>query len=145
MRGEEAPGGKMTKKILIVDDEPAMLTYLSTVLQDHGYTTVCSQSAEEAWEKALEESPDLITLDLLMPEKTGIKLYKDLRKHDRLGAIPIVIITGFTQEQYPMIDFRKFIYERSIRGPEAFLEKPVAPEALVETVEKVLGCGTQKS
>lgn len=128
----------MKKKILVVDDEPSMLTYLSTILEDHGYEAICSSSAEEAWEKALKEGPDLITLDLLMPEKTGIKLYRDLRKHDRLGAIPIVIITGFTSDQFPMIDFRKFIYERSIRGPEAFLEKPVTPEALLETVGKVL-------
>lgn len=128
----------MSGKILIVDDEPAMLTYLSTVLQDGGFETICCSTAQEAWQKAQEERPDLITLDLLMPEKTGIKLYRDLKKDERLSRIPVVIITGFTSERFPSIDFRKFIYERSIPGPEAFMEKPVNPGDLMETVRRIL-------
>lgn len=129
----------MAKKILIVDDEPAVITYLSTLLQDNGYETIASSTADEAYEQALSQVPDLITLDLLMPDKTGIRLYRDLKKHHKLSQIPVIIVTGFTSEHFPMIDFRKFIYERSIPGPEAFIEKPIDPQALLEAVAKALG------
>lgn len=128
----------MPRKILIVDDEPSMLTYLSTLLEDNGYRTATASNAQEALEEAQREEPDLITLDLLMPEKTGIKLYRDLKKHHRLGKIPVIIVTGFTSGNFPMIDFRKFIYERSIPGPEGFVEKPVEPELLLAEVKKAL-------
>jgi CheY-like chemotaxis protein len=129
----------MTKRILIIDDEEAMITYLATLLQDHGYETIHSQSADDGYQKALAERPDLITLDLLMPEKTGIRLYKDLKKSEQLSGIPVIMVTGFTAEQHPAIDFRKFIYERSIPGPQAFIEKPINPESLLSAVGKALG------
>lgn len=128
----------MTKKILIIDDEPAVVTYLSTLLQDHGYETTSSLNADEGYRIASEESPDLITLDLLMPDKTGIRLYKELKKNERLREIPVIMVTGFTSQQFPMIDFKKFIYERSIPGPEAFIEKPVDPDELLSIVSTVL-------
>jgi CheY-like chemotaxis protein len=128
----------MTKKILIIDDEPAVVTYLSTLLQDHGYETSSSLNADEGYRIASEENPDLITLDLLMPEKTGIRLYKELKKNERLREIPVIMVTGFTSQQFPMIDFKKFIYERSIPGPEAFIEKPVDPDELLSIVSTVL-------
>jgi CheY-like chemotaxis protein len=132
----------MSKRILIIDDEPAMITYLSTLFEDHGYQTSTSMSADEGFQKALEAPPDLITLDLLMPEKTGIRLYKDLKKDQQLRTIPVIMVTGFTVEQHPMIDFKKFIYERSIPGPHAFIEKPVNPEALLSAVSAALGEGS---
>jgi len=129
----------MGKRILIIDDEPGMITYLTTLFEDHGYETVSCLNADEGYQKALEESPDLITLDLLMPDKTGIRLYKDLKKHEQLRAIPVIMVTGFTAGQHPMIDFKKFIYERSIPGPEAFIEKPVDQETLLSAVSNALG------
>ena len=128
----------MSKKILIIDDEPDLITYLETLLQDNGYETRSSLSADDAHRKALEESPDLITLDLLMPDNTGIRLYRDLKKDDQLCRIPVIMVTGFTAEQHRMIDFKKFIYERSIPGPEGFIEKPVDPEALLSAISKAL-------
>lgn len=128
----------MPEKILIVDDEPSMLTYLSTLLEDNGYQTITASNAQEALEQALRQEPDLITLDLLMPEKTGIKLYRDLKKNEQLSRIPVIIVTGFTAGNFPMIDFRKFIYERSIPGPQGFVEKPVEPKLLLEQVKKAL-------
>jgi CheY-like chemotaxis protein len=129
----------MSKKILIIDDEQDMITYLTTLLQDHGYETTCSMNADDGLQKALQESPDLITLDLLMPDKTGIRLYKDLKKDAKLRQVPVIMVTGFTAGQHPMIDFRKFIYERSLPGPEAFIEKPVDPDALLAAVSQAIG------
>jgi CheY-like chemotaxis protein len=74
-----------------------------------------------------------------MPDKTGIRLYKDLKRNEALRAIPVIMVTGFTAGQHPMIDFKKFIYERSIPGPYAFIEKPVDAGALLSAVSGALG------
>lgn len=128
----------MIKKILIIDDEPNVITYLSTLLEDNGYNTCSTLNADDGFQKALEERPDLITLDLLMPDKTGIKLYKELKKDAKLKAIPVIMVTGFTSDQFPMVDFKKFIYERSIPGPEGYIEKPIDPEALLTAIRQTL-------
>ena len=100
----------MGKKILIIDDERKVITYLSTLLEDHGYDICSAMNAEEGKEKVFEESPDLITLDLLMPDKTGIKLYKELKNDATLKDIPVIMVTGFTSDQFPVVNFKKFIY-----------------------------------
>lgn len=128
----------MVKKILIIDDEPNVITYLSTLLEDNGYDTCGTLNADDGYKKALEERPDLITLDLLMPNKTGIKLYKELKKDEKLKDIPVIMVTGFTSDQFPMVNFKKFIYERSIPGPEGYIEKPIDPEALLTAIKQTL-------
>lgn len=128
----------MIKKILIIDDEPNVITYLSTLLEDNGYSTCSTLNADDGFQKAIEEHPDLITLDLLMPDKTGIKLYRELKKDAKLKDIPVIMVTGFTSDQFPMVDFKKFIYERSIPGPEGFIEKPIDPEALLAAIRQAL-------
>ena len=135
----------MSKKILIIDDEHSMVTYLSTLLQDHGYETSSSLEAEAGLQKAIEESPDLITLDILMPDKTGIRLYRDLKKNEQVGHIPVIVVTGFTAEQHPMIDLKKFIYERKLPGPEGFIEKPVDPDVLLSAISSALEGTAQTS
>ncbi len=135
----------MPKRILIIDDEQPMITYLSTLFQDHGYETTSSSNADDGFRKAQAEKPDLITLDLLMPDKTGIRLYRELKKDEQLKGIPVIMVTGFTAEQHPMIDFKKFIYERSMPGPQAFIEKPINPEALLSAVSAALGGAAPQS
>lgn len=129
----------MGKKILIIDDEPSAVTYLKTVLEDHGYQTICSFSAQEGYEVALDKRPDLITLDLLMPEKTGIIIYRQMKKDPRLKDIPIIVITAFAAPRFPMVDVRKLFEGRSIPAPDGVLEKPVDPEDLLTKVEEILG------
>jgi CheY-like chemotaxis protein len=129
---------KMAKKILVIDDEPNVVRYLTTLFQDHGFDTCATLNADEGYKKAIEEHPDLITLDLLMPDKTGIKLYRELKKDENLRKIPVIVVTGFTPDQFPMINFKKFIYERSIPGPEGYIEKPIDPDLLLKTVRNAL-------
>ena len=66
----------MAKKILIIDDEPDMVTFLCALLEDHGYVTITAADGEEGMTKIKSEKPDLISLDLLMPNKTGIKMFR---------------------------------------------------------------------
>jgi CheY-like chemotaxis protein len=122
------------KTILVVDDDPDTLTYLTTVLEDHGYATVSAKDGAEALRKINEAPPDLVTLDIAMPEKSGVAVYRALRENDQLKKIPVIITTGISEE------FEKFISSRRhVPPPDAYLTKPVESEQLVNTVRDLLG------
>ena len=84
------------------------------------------------------EKPDLVTLDLVMPHKTGEKLYWELRKDEDYKKLPIVIITGYGKADAPTVTFHSFIEEKGVPEPDAFLEKPVDPRVTIDTAIKVL-------
>lgn len=128
----------MAKKILVIDDEEDVITYLTTFFEENGYETVSAMNGKEGLDKIKSEKPDLICLDILMPEKSGIYLYRELKKDAEHNKIPVVIVTGFKADEYPLIDFRKFIYERSVPGPEGYIEKPIDKKALLDTVRNIL-------
>ncbi|MDQ7782756.1 MAG: response regulator [Desulfomonilaceae bacterium] len=129
----------MAKKVLIIDDEPDMVTFLSTLLEDNGYEVVTAVDGEEGLDKVKSEKPDLISLDLLMPNKTGIKMYRELRKDPEVADIPVVMVTGFGKDDVPSMDFKKWVHERSIKAPEAYIEKPVDKEMLLNAVRQAIG------
>jgi len=119
------------KKILIVDDEEDIRTYLSTLLGDQGYETLLAKDGEEALKQVEAVGPDLITLDISMPEKSGIKFYREMKANDRWRQVPIIIITGISE------DFKKFISTRhQVPPPEGYLSKPINPEEILELVKK---------
>ena len=119
------------KKILIVDDEQDILTYLSTLLEDNGYDTVLAKNGEEALKQVEAALPDLITLDISMPGKSGVKFYRDMKVDDRWKHIPIIIITGVSE------DFKKFISSRQqVPPPEGYLSKPIEKEEILALVRK---------
>ncbi len=119
------------KKILIVDDEQDILTYLSTLLEDNGYDTVLAKDGEEALKQVEAALPDLITLDISMPEKSGVKFYREMKADDRWKKIPIIIVTGVSE------DFQKFISTRQqVPPPEGYLSKPIDKEEILALVKK---------
>ncbi len=134
----------MPKKILIVDDDPDVVLFLSTVLQDQGYETLSSADGLEALEKVTSDRPDLILLDLMMPEKSGISLLSDLKQDPELRKIPVIMVTGVSGETG--IDLEAF-FKRTSTGdkdrealrPEGYVEKPIDPEKIVRLVKEVLG------
>ena len=133
----------MPKKILIIDDDPDVVLFLSTVLQDHGYDTLNAPNGQEGLEKAKAELPDLILLDLMMPQKSGIALLSDLNEDDSLKMTPVIMVTGVSGETG--IDLESFFQRSSTAGendgvmrPQGFIEKPVDPEKLLRLVKKAL-------
>lgn len=117
------------KRILIVDDEQDIRTYLSTLLGDQGYETFQAKDGEEAMQKVQAEPIDLITLDISMPEKSGVKFFREMRTDDRWKHIPVIIVTGVSE------DFRNFISSRhQIPAPEGFVSKPISPEEILNLV-----------
>ncbi|MBW1679385.1 MAG: response regulator [Deltaproteobacteria bacterium] len=125
----------MGEKVLVIDDEPDVLTYITSILKKNGYNYVTASDGVEGMEKAKAENPDLITLDLLMPERTGIKMYRELKKDEDLKNIPVIMVTGIASQASHFADFKKFIYERKIPGPEGYIEKPFKPEDLLTKIK----------
>ncbi len=122
------------KKILIIDDELDIRTYLSTMFEDHGYATVLAQDGEEALRQVEAHFPDLITLDISMPEKSGVKFYREVKENARWKGIPIIIVTGVSG------DFQKFISSRhQVPPPDGFIAKPVEQDEILRMVRKLLG------
>jgi CheY-like chemotaxis protein len=141
----------MAKKILIVDDEPDNVSFLSLILEDHGYSNVSANDGKEGMDMARKEKPDLITLDLIMPGQSGIMMFQELKKDPDLCEIPVVIISGASE--VTGVDFKKFIFKQQSRGdnksvetsgkskfsaPNAFLEKPVDPTELIRVIRDIL-------
>ena len=122
------------KTILIVEDEPDTVTYLSTLLEDAGYDTVSAEDGEQALEKVKASPPDLITLDITMPHTSGVKFYRDMKESDKWKSIPIIIVTGISTE------FEKFIStRRQVPPPEGYLSKPIDQEKMLTKVKQHLG------
>jgi len=134
----------MAKTILIIDDDPDAILFLSTVLKDHGYRTIDAHDGEEGLMKAKSELPDLILLDLMMPQKSGIALLSDLKEAPSLKEIPVIMVTGVAGETGIKLDA---FFERSPNGEggddslrtEGYIEKPVDPQKLLALVRRVLG------
>ena len=120
------------KTILIIDDEPDVLAYLSTLLEDHGYATVLAKDGVEALAQVQKSPPDLITLDISMPEKSGVRFYREMKESEQWKKIPIIIVTGISE------DFQKFIStRRQVPPPEGYLQKPINQEEMLGLVKKL--------
>ena len=122
----------MTKKILIIDDEKDMRVYLEALFRKAGYDTESATDGEEGLWLAEAQQPDLITLDILMPKKSGIKAYRSLRTSDKTRSIPIVVLTGLTR----LDDF--FGDLGDLPRPDALVEKPIDRDAFLEQVKGLI-------
>ena len=129
----------MKKKILIVDDEQDIVSYLEMLLQDQGFETVTAGNGNEALEAVKRERPDLVTLDITMPEASGTRFYKEIRTDPELSTIPVIIVTAVTGLGGDKYAYEKFISNRRlVPAPEAFFPKPIDREAFVEAVRVLL-------
>ena len=130
----------------MIDDESSIVTYLMTVLDDEGYETCSASDAEEALAVAREQLPDLITLDIMMPKRSGIALYRELKRDPELRGIPVIFITAFSRtNDLWSAAFRRMVPDESVPLPEAYLEKPIDVAVLLETVTFLIRCAASKS
>jgi CheY-like chemotaxis protein len=127
------------KTILIVDDEPDIVSYLEMVLQDHGYATLTAANGNQALEMVRKERPDLVTLDISMPEASGTRFYKELKTDPELKDTPVLIVTAVTGLGGDTHAYEKFISNRRlVPAPEGFFSKPIDREAFLKGVEAAL-------
>ncbi len=119
------------RKILVIDDEPDFVIFLQTLLEDNGFEVVTAADGATGLAKAKAEKPDLITLDISMPGKSGVQVYRDIRSNPETEDIPVFIVTG-------VVDFRQLMYQKSVQAPEGFLNKPIDNDVFLMTVNKIL-------
>lgn len=132
------------KKILILDDEPHVITYLETLLKDNDYETVSAKDGIEGLEKAKSDRPDLITLDVSMPEKSGIRFYQDLKADPELREIPVVIVTALTGYSGEAFPFPELLDDHEeLPTPDGFVPKPIVREDFLSVIAKALGATSE--
>jgi CheY-like chemotaxis protein len=126
------------KKILVVDDEPDVRNFLATCIQDAGFIVDTAVDGQDALEKIEKELPDLMTLDMVMPRKSGIDLIRTLRKNDDWTKLPVIVITAHARDEFASADIKNFNAFTSGLKPKRTIEKPVTPEVLVKTICEIL-------
>jgi CheY-like chemotaxis protein len=127
------------KKVLIVDDEPDIVSYLEMILQDNGFETDTAGNGNEALEKVRQSPPDLVTLDISMPEASGTRFYKEVKTNPDLSGIPIFIVTGVTGLGGDRYAYENFLsHRRLVPAPEGYFPKPIERDVFIEAVKKQL-------
>ena len=126
MRGRE-----VAKTVLIVEDNELNMKLFHDLLEAHGYATVGTRNGVEAIELARTHRPDLILMDIQLPEVSGLEVTKWIKDDPELQAIPVVAVTAFAMKGD----------EERIRqgGCEAYLSKPISVAKFMETVRRFLG------
>lgn len=123
----------MSRTALIVDDEPDVRIYLQTVLMQDGFEVRTCDNVNCAWDAVQQSEPDIVLLDIMMPQESGISLYMQIRQDKRFAELPVVIVSGVVQAGE--FDFRSFVPDESVPPPNAYVEKPIDVDQFLETIE----------
>jgi CheY-like chemotaxis protein len=127
------------KKILVIDDEPDVVAYLETLLQDNGYETTGVSNGRDGMERVKANRPHLICLDITMPEESGVRFYRDLKEDPALRAIPVIIVTGVTGYAGDPEGLKKFLStRRHLPPPEGYFSKPIDQAEFIAKVRQLL-------
>ena len=126
----------MKKKVLVVDDEQEQLEFASAILEEEGYIALSALDGVQGMKVVKEENPDLILLDIMMPKKGGVGMYKDLKRDETTKGIPVVIVTGVTRGGD--FDEHMLTQDEDLPGPDGYVEKPMNPNALSKIIKDLL-------
>ena len=126
------------KTVLVVDDEEDVRKFLSMALKEAGFNVVTANDGFEALDEVKKQKPNLISLDLVMPKRSGVKFYRDLIKNKEWAKIPIIIVTGHARDDLGKADLK----ELTMSGPGIYLEKPIKPDNYVAAIKNILGMDT---
>jgi CheY-like chemotaxis protein len=128
------------KRVLVVDDEEDVVFFLTTALEDAGFRVDEAFSVDEALAKIKASPPDCISLDMVMPGKSGVVLFHALRRNPGWSKIPVLFVTGHAREEAVRKDLHAAgaLAGSTLSGPATYLEKPVTAEKFVEAVAAVL-------
>lgn len=127
------------KKVLVVDDDPDVRLFNSTVVEENGFIPIEATNGEEGLKKLKEEKPDLVILDVLMPRQSGIRLYRELKTDSAFKDVNVIMLSGIAQKTF--LRSQKALTEfggEAVPEPEVYLEKPVEPEELAAAIKKFL-------
>ena len=119
-------------RVLVVDDEPDMVVFLCAWLEDNGYETIPATDGERALQLTLQQPPEIVLMDLNMPNHSGFELYREIQSRQELRTIPVIFITGLSRYK---------IYSSALSPlpePAACIQKPIDTEALRDAIARIL-------
>ena len=125
-------------KILLIDDDPDVHTLVKKILEPKSYDVVCAYDGDEGLRKVVEERPDLIILDVIMPGKHGFEVCRELKTDENyhfFSNIPVLMLTVYSEEREKM---HLSVREGMMMEAEDYLQKPVDPQELTKRVEELL-------
>ncbi len=125
-------------KILVIDDDPDVHTMVKKILEPKSYEVVCAYDGDEGLRKVVEERPDLIILDVIMPGKHGFEVCRELKtdeKYHFFSNIPVLMLTVYPEDREKI---HLSMREGMMMEAEDYLQKPVDPQELVNRVEDLL-------
>lgn len=126
------------KTILVVEDEPDVQVFMKAALEDAGFNVIAASNGHEAYNLLKTDSPDFITLDLVMPRQSGILFYKKFRKREKWAHVPVMIVTAHARDDLGQEDFDELMRGEEFRKPDAYMEKPVKRDMLIRKVAELL-------
>ena len=125
----------MPKKILIVDDDPDLVEAVTMILESKKYNVAAAYGGLEGLEKARTEKPDLIVLDVMMPDKDGYAVCKEMKADPKLSKIPILLLTAVVSK----IPTTHYTQQMGMETEaDDYMDKPVEPAELVNRIEVLL-------
>ncbi len=131
------------KHVLVVEDEADFAALLRSILVGAGYTVALAYDCEEALAETRRHKPDLITLDMKMPRKSGVFFYRKLKADKAFHDVPVVVVTGLTRDDRDMETLiRSFLEAEKVPHPQAYVEKPLDVPAFLRTMEEALSSPT---
>jgi CheY-like chemotaxis protein len=144
------------KEILIVDDSEENVAFMSEILDEQGLSYRVARNGKEAMQALREKLPDLVLLDIMMPRKSGLKVFQEMKRDAALEKVPVIIVTGLSgatgvdietgqedeKESYSDDVARRFgaALRQQLAGltPDALVEKPIDPPQLVAKINELL-------
>ena len=124
-------------KVLVVDDEPDSVSYATSALREMGLQVISASDGVEGLDKVCSEMPDLVILDIQMPEKDGFSVLVDMKEDPQLRTIPVVMLTAVGERTGIHVSAAQ-VGEYLGEEPDAYVEKPVDPQVLQQTVRRIL-------
>ena len=125
----------MAKKILLVDDDPDLVNAVRMILEAKNYEVAAAYGGVEGLQKARTENPDLIVMDVMMPDKDGYAACKELKSDPQLSRIPVLLLTAVVSH----ISTTRFTQQMGLETEaDDYIDKPVEPEVLVKRIETLL-------
>lgn len=125
------------KKILVVDDDPDIVEYLGSFLEDHGYLVFSANRSSSALGQLDEVEPDAVILDVILPGRSGLDLLVNIRQHERWSKVPVVMVTG--DDAVVRDRARAYLDGRQLeRGADCVLAKPLDRELLIEHLTRLI-------
>ena len=119
------------ERILVIEDEPQMIDLIRLILETRGYRVIAAQGGEEGLDTMRNERPDLILLDIMMPEMDGGDVYHRMQQEPELSQIPVIVVTA----KAAPIDR---VLWMNVAQVDDYVTKPFGPDDLLNSVERVL-------